>query len=224
MNQKKNQPKNDTLCCIYSRVSSNSQNNERQILNLKQIAQERGWEVRRIFQEKVSGTVKADSRPEFKKMIQYLESTGIKLVLISEVSRIGRRVVDVLNNVEMLHQQGVGLYIQQFNIITYQGGREDPVAKMLLQMLSIGAEMENSLRRIRQMEGIQVARINNKYSGRKKGATTRPKDLLRKYSDVVDLLEKSDLSLRRVSQITNRSINTVRKVNEFVKISGTKQP
>ena len=133
MNQNKNQPKNDTLCCIYSRVSSTSQNNERQILNLKQIAEDRGLVVKRVFQEKISGTTKADSRPEFRTMIQYLEHTGIKLVLISEVSRIGRRVVDVLNNVEMLHQKGVGLYIQQFNIITYQDGKEDPVAKMLLQ-------------------------------------------------------------------------------------------
>jgi DNA invertase Pin-like site-specific DNA recombinase len=188
-------------------------------LNLKQIAEVRGWEVRRIFQEKISGTTKADSRPEFKNLIQYLENTGIKLVLISEVSRIGRRVVDVLNNVEMLHALEVGLYIQQFNIITYQDGQEDPVAKMLLQMLSIGAEMENNLRRNRQMEGIQVAKINNKYSGRKVGARARPEDLLKKYSDVVDLLEKSALSLRRVAQITNRSINTVRKVNEFVKIA-----
>lgn len=219
MNQKKNQPKDDTLCCIYSRVSSNSQNNERQILNLKQIAEDRGWVVKRVFQEKVSGMVKADSRPEFKNLIQYLEHTGIKLALISEVSRIGRRVVDVLNNVEMLHELEVGLYIQQFNIITYQDGKEDPVAKMLLQMLSIGAEMENNLRRTRQMEGIQVARINNKYNGRKKGTRARPEDLLQKYSDVVDLLQKSDLSLRRIAQITNRSINTVRKVNEFVKIA-----
>ena len=118
MNQNKSRAKNDTLCCVYSRVSSSSQNNERQILSLKQIAEDRAWKVKRVFQEKVSGTVKADSRPEFKNMIQYLENTGIKLVLISEVSRIGRRVVDVLNNVEMLHDLEVGLYIQQFNIIT----------------------------------------------------------------------------------------------------------
>ena len=141
MNQKKSQPKNDTLCCIYSRVSSSSQNNERQIMNLKQIAEDRGWRVKRVFQEKVSGITKADSRPEFKNMIQYLENTGIKLVLISEVSRIGRRVVNVLNNVEMVHQKGIGFFIQQFNIITFKDGKEDPVAKMLLQMLSIGAEM-----------------------------------------------------------------------------------
>lgn len=216
MNQNKSKPKNDTVCCTYCRVSSSSQNNERQILNLKQIAEDRGWLVKRVFQEKVSGATKADSRPEFKNMIEYLERTGIKLVLISEVSRIGRRVVDVLNNVEMLHGKGVGLFIQQFNIITFKDGKEDPVAKMLLQMLSIGAEMENNLRRTRQFEGIQVAKISGKYTGRKNGAKARPDDLLRKYSDVVDLLEKSDLSLRRVAQITNRSINTVRKVASLV--------
>lgn len=201
---------------IYSRVSSQGQDNQRQIVNLKHISEERNWTVKRIFQEKVSGTVKAKLRPEFNSMIRYVEGAGIKLVLISEVSRIGRRVVDVLNNVEMLHQKGIGLFIQQFNIITFQDGKEDPVAKMLLQMLSIGAEMENNIRRDRQKEGIQIAKINGKYTGRKNGARANSGNLLEKYQDVADLLKKSDLSIRRVAQITNRSINTVRKVKNFL--------
>lgn len=216
MNQDKSQAKDDTVCCIYSRVSSHTQNNERQILYLKQIADDRGLMVKRVFQEKVSGTTKADSRPEFKNMIQYLERTGIKLVLISEVSRIGRRVVDVLNNVEMLHEKGVGIFIQQFNIVTFKDKKEDPVAKMLLQMLSIGAEMENSLRRDRQTEGIQLAKLINKYQGRKMGAKADPRSLLEKYKDIVDLLGKSELSLRRISSITGHSINTVRKIATLV--------
>jgi len=216
MNQNKSQAKNDTFCCIYSRVSSSSQNNERQILNLKHIAEDRGLVVKRVFQEKVSGTTKADSRPEFKNMIQYLERTGIILVLISEVSRIGRRVVDVLNNVEMLHEKGVGLFIQQFNIVTFKDRKEDPVAKMLLQMLSIGAEMENNLRMDRQAEGIQLAKLMNKYQGRKLGAKADPRSILEKYKDVVDLLGKSELSLRRISSITGHSINTIRNVATLV--------
>jgi len=133
--------------------------------------------------------------------------------MISEVSRIGRKVVDVLTSVELLHEKGIGLYIQQFNIITYQNGKEDTIAKMLLQMLSIGAEMENNLRKERQMEGIKLAQMNGKYTGRKIGARTNSESLLNKYKDITDLLMKSDLSLRRIAQITNHSINTVRKIH-----------
>jgi len=49
---------------IYSRVSSLSQDYERQLINLKNIAQEKGWHVRRTFQEKISGTIKSGSRTE----------------------------------------------------------------------------------------------------------------------------------------------------------------
>jgi len=47
---------------IYSRVSSESQDNERQIINLKQVAQQKGWHVRRVFQEKISGTTETGDR------------------------------------------------------------------------------------------------------------------------------------------------------------------
>ena len=89
------------------------------------------------------------------------------------------------------------------------------IAKMLLQMLSIGAEMENNMRQDRQLEGIKLAKLNQKYQGRKRGAKSDPAKLLEKHKDVVDLLKKSDLSLRRIAAISGRSINTVRKVKSF---------
>src|SRR5450759_3948696 len=95
---------------IYSRVSSESQDNERQIVNLKEVAQNRGWHVRRVFQEKISGTAETGSRNEFKSLIDYLEKTPVDIVLVSEISRVARRVIVVLNFVELLHAKGIALY------------------------------------------------------------------------------------------------------------------
>lgn len=197
---------------IYSRVSSKSQENDRQIIDLKNKAKEKGWKVKRVFQEKVSGTVNSNLRPEFKIMNQYLKENSISVVMVAEVSRIGRRVVDVLNTVETLHKMGVGLYIKPFDLITFHNGEENQIGKMLLQMFSIGAEMENDLRRQRQKEGIQLAKLQGRYQGRQKGAKADATKILEKYKDVVDLVGKSDLSLRRISSLTGHSINTVRKV------------
>ena len=192
--------------------------NERQIINLKNLAQEKGWHVRRTFQEKISGTVKSGSRNEFKALLDYIEKTPIQVIMTSEISRIGRRVVDVLNFVELLHEKGIALYIQQFNILTIENGKENPIAKMLLQMLSIGAEMENNQRKIRQYEGIKLAQMKNIYAGRKKGAKTSPSKLVSKYKNVADLIDKSELSVRRIAGITGHSINTVRKVKQLKEI------
>jgi DNA invertase Pin-like site-specific DNA recombinase len=124
-------------------------------------------------------------------------------------------VVDVLNIVEMLHEKGVALYIQQFNMLTLEKEQENPIAKMLLQMLSIGAEMENSQRKIRQKEGIKLAQMKHVYKGRRRGAKTPPASLINKYKNIADLLDKSELSIRRIAGITNHSINTVRKIKQL---------
>lgn len=203
---------------IYSRVSSESQDNQRQIINLKTVAQEKGWNVRRVFQEKISGTIKSGSRTEFKSLIDYIDKTPVQVVMVSEISRIGRKVVDVLNFVEMLYEKGIALYIQQFNMLTMENGKENPVAKMLLQMLSIGAEMENSQRKLRQIEGIQLAKIKGAYNGRVNGAKANPSALLTKYQNISDLLDKSELSVRRISGLTGHSINTVRKIKQLKEI------
>ncbi|MCX6254387.1 MAG: recombinase family protein [Bacteroidia bacterium] len=200
---------------IYSRVSSLSQQYERQSINLNIVAEEKGWHVRRTFQEKISGTVKSGSRNEFKALLDYIDKMPVQIVMVSEISRVGRRVVDVLNFVELLHEKGIALYIQQFNMLTMENGKENPIAKMLLQMLSIGAEMENNQRKIRQCEGIHLAKIKGMYNGRVKGSRTNPSALMEKYQNISDLLDKSELSVRRIAGITRHSVNTVRRIKQL---------
>ena len=200
----------------YLRVSSTDQNSDRQQVNLKEIANQKNWTVVRNFTEKTSGTTKANDRREFSEMIKYIEKNDIKIVMISEISRLGRKVTDILNTIESFHEKGVALYIQQFNMLSYENNKENPTVKLLCQMMSIGAEMENNLRRERQREGVALAKLQNKYSGRKEGAKASKKKVLEKYCDVVDLLQKSELSVRRIASISKRSINTVRKFKELL--------
>jgi len=95
-------------------------------------------------------------------------------------------------------------------------GKENPMVMMLLQMLSIGAELENKQRSTRQREGIELAKLQNKYDGRKLGSKANKQKQLTKYSAVVDLLQKSDLSIRRIAAISKVSINTVISVKKLV--------
>jgi DNA invertase Pin-like site-specific DNA recombinase len=100
-------------------------------------------------------------------------------------------------------------------MLTMENGKENPIAKMLLQMLSIGAEMENNQRKIRQIEGIQLAKLKGVYKGRMKGARTSASVLTDKYQNISDLLKKSNLSARRIAGITGHSVNTVRKIKQI---------
>ena len=82
-------------------------------------------------------------------------------------------------------------------------------------MMAIGAEMENTLRKDRQTEGIAVAKLQGKYQGRKEGAIANKKKYFIKYKNVLELLERSELSVRRIAVITGHSINTVRRIKKL---------
>jgi DNA invertase Pin-like site-specific DNA recombinase len=75
--------------------------------------------------------------------------------------------------------------------------------------------MENNQRKIRQREGIKLAQMRKIYQGREKGAKTSPASLLNKYRSIADLLDKNELSMRRIAGITGHSINTVRRIKQL---------
>jgi DNA invertase Pin-like site-specific DNA recombinase len=65
------------------------------------------------------------------------------------------------------------------------------------------------------VDGTQLAKLKGVYIGRVNGAKSNPSGLMNKYQDISDLLDKSDLSVRRIARITGHSINTVRKIKQL---------
>ena len=108
-------------------------------------------------------------------------------------------------------------YDKKNNMISFENGKENAMVALLLQVLSIGSQMENELRKERQRQGIELRKLKGGgYSGRKPGAKANKDKILDKYKDVVDLIDTKQISLRRISAITNRSVNTVRKVESLI--------
>ena len=71
-------------------------------------------------------------------------------------------------------------------------------------------------KKLPQQENPALAKLQQKYSGRKTGSRANREHQLKKYADVVDLIQQSDLSLRKIARITSRSINTVIKVRDLI--------
>ena len=105
---------------IFARVSSTNgtQDYERQINDLQALAATNNWTVEATFAEKVSGVKKNAERIELMNMIDYINSHKINKVLVSELSRLGRDTLQVLQAIEVLNQNGVSVYIQNYNIET----------------------------------------------------------------------------------------------------------
>ena len=78
---------------IYARVSSigERQSNERQIEDLKILGKQRNYKIEKIYEEKISGAKRNAERQVLTECLEYCFSKNVKILLISELSRLGRK-------------------------------------------------------------------------------------------------------------------------------------
>lgn len=201
---------------IYARVSTSSQDYERQVNELRDYASRMGYEVVAEFAEKVSGAKKVAEREQLEKVLVLIRSNKVDKVLIYECSRLSRRAVDFLQIVEEFTELGVSLYIHQNGLETLQpDGKPNPIAQLVLGILAQFNSMERNLIRSRMESGYNHYRANGGVVGRKAGYKKPEEVLLNENAEVVKLLKKG-YSLRNIAKITGRSVNTVRKIQKIV--------
>lgn len=105
---------------IYARVSTMSQDYERQLSELRMYAQKMDYDVVREFSEKISGAKKVDEREGLKELLAYVEANDVQKVLIYECSRLSRRAIDFLTVIDFLTARHISLYIHQNGLETLQ--------------------------------------------------------------------------------------------------------
>lgn len=205
---------------IYSRVSSESerQDTERQTKELQEYANRMNYDVVEIFEEKVSGFKKNDQRPIFSKMLELAKEGSIDKILVWELSRIGRSVLQSLQNIQLLHDLKVGLYIKNFNLETLNEDKTpNSLSMFMVQILFSVASMESKMTLSRLQSGYRnhIKKNGNKSVGRKKGNTDSDEKILNRHSEVVRLIKRG-LSIRNIAAITNKSTNTILKVKKLI--------
>lgn len=202
---------------IYSRVSSegNRQDTERQTNELKEYANKMGYELVGIYEEKVSGFKKNEERPIFSKMLEEIEKGFIDRVLVWELSRIGRGVIQSLQNIQLLTDKKVSIYIKNFNLETLNEDKTpNSLSMFMVQILFSVATMESQITLSRLQSGYRslVASKGTKAVGRKKGSIELEEEFMNKHTDVIKYLKKG-FSYRQISVLTNnKSVNTIMKV------------
>lgn len=200
---------------IYARVSTMSQDYERQLSELRMYAQKMDYDVVREFSEKISGAKKVDEREGLKELLAYVEANDVQKVLIYECSRLSRRIVDFLSVIEFLTECKISLYIFQNGLETLQpDGTINPIAQLVLGVISQFNSMERSLIRSRMESGYNHFRQQGGKVGRKEGFRKSNEQMKAQYSKEVQLLRKG-LSLRNISAITGTSTGTLQKIKKI---------
>lgn len=198
--------------CIYARVSTQGQEYDHQLAELREYADRMGYEVVKEFSEKISGAKKVEEREALLSLLDYVEAHHVDKVLIFECSRLSRRAVDFLSIVEALTEKKISVYIHQNGLETLlPNGTPNPIAQLVLGILAQFNSMERSLIRSRMESGYNHYRSLGGQVGRKVGYRKTSEQMRAQYQNEIKLLRKG-LSLRNVSAITNTSVNTLRRI------------
>jgi site-specific DNA recombinase len=143
-------------CIIYSRVSTLDQDNARQIAELKVYAKLNKLKVIQVFEEKISGTTTAAQRTEFKKLLELVDESKIDNILVWELSRLGRNMVDVINNIKYFTDRKINVYIYDKKLYTLdQDGSESITTKLITTIYAVIAEMEHKSIKARSKSGLR---------------------------------------------------------------------
>lgn len=201
---------------IFARVSTAIQEYDRQINELSALALSNGWSVEGVFAEKISGAKKNVERVELMKMVEFVEANNIDKVLVTELSRLGRNTLQVLEVIELLNGKGISLYIQNYGIETLtKDGEINPMSQFLITILSEVSRLERKTIRERVSSGYTNYRNQGGKVGRKEGYRKSDEQMKEQYAKEIQLLRKG-LSLRNIRAITSTSVNTLRKLKTMI--------
>jgi len=201
---------------IFSRVSTNLQDYQRQTIELKEFSSKMNFDVIDIFEERISGAKENDERPVLTNMIEFVKKNNIDKVLCWELSRIGRNTIEVLKTIKLLNDNKISLFIKNYSIETLNdNGEINPLSQFMIQILTSVSEMERTTIRQRIKSGYEQYRNGGGKVGRKDGFKKDDSSLLTEYKDVVKLL-KQDYSVRKIMKLTDRSSGTIMKVKRVL--------
>lgn len=209
----------NTTAVIYARVSSVSdrQNTARQVADLNRYAALSGMEVVSTFEEHISGAKKNDERPVLCECLDYCETNNVGTLLLSELSRLGRNVWEVQENVRRCIASGLNVYFQkeQFSLFMADG-KENPFTAIFVAVIGTCAQMERDNISFRLNSGRAQYIAKGGKLGRKAGSTESPEQILEKYPAVVKLLRQGKLSMRQIAKVAECSLSTVQKVKSIL--------
>ena len=207
---------------IYARVSSTGdrQSTERQVIDLTDYANRNAMTVCKTFEEHISGAKKNHERPVLQECLTYCIEEKVDVLLLSELSRLGRNVDEVLANIRFAKENRLNVYFQKEGISIYgTDGKENPYLTIMIAVLGTCAQMERENIHYRLQSGRKVyvdknlAATGKSGLGRKVGYR-KPVDAKKEeYKEVLKLL-RSGYPIRKVAKLTDVSESTIKRLKK----------
>ena len=205
-----------TTAVIYARVSSigDRQNTDRQISDLLDYVSFKNLEISKIYEEHISGAKKNTERPVLQEAIEYCKSNHISILLVSELSRLGRNAFEVLATVKDLIDSGINLYMQKEQLTLLDAdGKPTMFAPIMIATLSTCAQLERENIKFRLNSGRKLYIERGGKLGRRVGSVKTTEQKKEDHKDIISYLKKG-YSVRNVAKLCNKGISTVQRVKK----------
>ena len=185
---------------IFCRVSTQSQTTENQFIELYEVCERNDWTVVEEYNETVSGTKGENDRDELKRMLIDASRKKFDKVVVWSVDRLGRNMKHLVSVLTQLKDLEIDIYSYKQGIDT-----STTMGQSFFYMVGIFSELENNMRRERQIIGIKRALENGAKFVRK----TKLNDVT--VSAINQMRDEGD-SIRKIASELNLGVATVHKV------------
>jgi DNA invertase Pin-like site-specific DNA recombinase len=197
---------------LYVRTSTIQQNTDRQRVNEK--------DYQLVIEDKCSGSTDLFEREGGKKLLKLIDKGVLSDLYIWEIDRLGRNLLCILNNIKFFNEKKICIHFVSQGLSTLQpDGSENSITKMIISILGTLAEMEKKISRERQLEGIAIARLQNRYTGRAKGTSEDTLKFLSKPKNAkaIDYIKKGYKNVE-VAKIVGVHFNTISKIRKVANL------
>lgn len=190
----------------YVRVSSTDQNEDRQMIALR----ETQVLEKNIYVDKQSG--KDFDRPNYRKLLKKLKAGDLLYIL--SIDRLGRNYEEILKQWRILTKEiGIDICVLDMPLLDTRNGKDlmgTFIADLVLQILSFVAQNERDTIRKRQAEGIAAAKARGVRFGRPEKRV--PED----FGKIVKEWERKNIPISEVLKLCGMSEATFyRRLREY---------
>lgn len=165
--------------------------------------------------DKISGSVFFKERPQAKILIDYIEKGLVKILVIEELSRLGRNTGDCITTLEWMDNKGVNVIVRNLGIESRPNGKKNPIWNVLTSVISSLYTLELENIKERTSVGRQIYVQRGGVLGRKVGSTLSERDFIEKTKSqkILEYLNK-EWTLREIAKQLDCSTRTIQKVKK----------
>ena len=191
----------------YLRVSSEKQDLQQQEHLLLKHAQQQNIRIETFIKVEISSRKKSADR-RIDELMNRLG--GGDILLVAELSRLGRNMFEVIDIINRLSEKGVEIvFVRQPELST-----AGPHRKLLRAIYSYFAEAERDFISLRTKQGLAAARARGKKLGRPKGSRDK-KRVLDPYREQIGEYLQLNISLRRIHTMINPQLEKPLAYNSY---------